>query len=87
MLDITKPLIRKKPDEIIVYVGCKDITNNINLVTNVKKVNKMMKDDTPETKLSFSSTLIRKDKKDIKEHTIREINSHLKNYCQQNNKH
>ena len=44
-----------------------------------------MKDDTLETKLSFSSILIRMDDKDIKEHTIREINSNLKNYCQQNN--
>ena len=31
MVGIIKPLIRKKPDEIIVYVGCNDITNNRNL--------------------------------------------------------
>ena len=37
MLDILKPLMRKKPDEIIVHVGCNDITNNINYLANVKK--------------------------------------------------
>ena len=85
MLDIIKPLIRKKPDEIIVHVGCNDITNNSNYLTNVKKISEMVNEETPETKLTFSGIMIRKDNKDIKEHTIREINSKLKNYCQQNN--
>ena len=76
--------MRKKPDEIIVHVGCNDITNNINYLANVKKMNKMAKADVPDTKLTFSSIIIRKDGKDIKDTTIRDLNANLKNYCHQN---
>ena len=84
MLDILKPLMRKKPDDIIVHFGCNDITNNINYLANVKKMSKMVKADVRDTKLTFSSIIIRKDRKDIKDTTIRDINANLKNYCHQN---
>lgn len=84
MLDIIKPIIRKKPDEIIIHVGCNDLSKNVNPLTNIKKICKTVKHDAPNTKLTFSSILIRKDKKDITENMIQEVNSRLKNYCKEN---
>ena len=43
---------------------------------------KDVKKSSPNTKLVFSSILIRKDKKDISK-KVTDINSRLKNYCQQ----
>ena len=38
-------IIKEKSDDLIVHVGTTDITNNINLLTNVKKIfNKVSKE-------------------------------------------
>ena len=84
MLDIIKPIIRKKPDEIIMHAGCNDLSRNVNPLTNIKKICKLVKDDAPNTKLTISNIMIRKDKKDITENSIKEVNSHLKNFCREN---
>ena len=55
--------------------------NSVNLVS-VKKIVKILKKSSPNTKLAFSSILLRKDKKEISKNMI-DINSRLKNYCQQ----
>ena len=43
-----------------------------------------MKESAPNTKLTFSSILIRKDSAKIPENMIADINGRLKNYCAQN---
>ena len=43
-----------------------------------------MKNSSPNTKLVFSSIILRKDKKDISK-KVGEINQRLKNYCKQKN--
>ena len=85
MLDLIKPVIRKKPSEIIIHTGCNDLTNNINPLTNIKKIVKLVKDGSPDIKLTFSSIMTRKDAKHVTEKVIVDCNNHLKNYCQQNN--
>ena len=38
-------IIKEKPDDLVVHVGTNDITNNVNLLTNVKKIfNKVSKE-------------------------------------------
>ena len=38
-------IIKEKPDKLIVHDGTNDITNNVNLLTNVKKIfNKVSKE-------------------------------------------
>ena len=38
-------IIKEKPDDLIVHAGTNDITNNVNLSTNVKKIfNKISKE-------------------------------------------
>ena len=85
MMDLVKPVIRKKPSEIIIHTGCNDLTNNINPLTNIKKIVKLVKEASPDIKLTFSSIMTRKDAIHVTEKVIVDCNNHLKNYCQQNN--
>ena len=82
-IDHVKPVLRKKPDTIIIHVGTNDLTNNINLIRNVKMISKMTKEESPSTKLCFSSVVNRYD---IERGTelVEEVNRKLKNYCNQN---
>ena len=77
-------VLNKKPASLIVHVGTNDLTNDINLLSNVKKiVNKTNKTST-NTALIFSSIIFRKDKKNL-EKTRADTNSRLKNFCRQKN--
>ena len=50
----------------------------------LKKIVKLVKETCKDTKLSFSSVTCRTDIKDITD-TINTTNSHLENYCKQQN--
>ena len=77
-------LLKVKPDCLLVHVGTNDLTNNMNLLNSVKKMVKKVKNPSPNTKLVFSSVILRKDKKDISK-KVGETNQRLKNYCKQKN--
>ena len=68
--------------KLLVHVGTNDLTNTVNLLNSVKKMGKKVKNYAPNTKLSFSSVILRKDKKDISK-KVGETNQILKNYCKQ----
>ena len=82
VLEEMENLVADKPDCIINHAGTNDITNCINSLNSAKKLIKNVKKSSPNTKLVFSSTFIRKDKKNILK-KVTNINSCLKNYCQQ----
>ena len=82
VLEEIENLVADKPDYIIIHAGTNDITKGINSLNSVKKIVKDVKKSSPNTKLVFSSILIRKDKKGISK-KVTDINSRLKNYCQQ----
>ena len=84
ILDKIDGLLKVKPDFLLVHVGTNDPTNNVNLVNSVKEMVKQVKNFSPNTKLVFSSVILRKDKKDISK-KVGEINQRLKNYCKQRN--
>ena len=65
--------------EIIIHAGCSDLSNNTNPQSNIKKITKLVKDEVPECKLTFSK--IEKTSQKL----ISETNKHIKNYCEQNN--
>ena len=85
MLDLIKPIIRKHPKEIIIHAGSNDLTKDANPMNNIKKIAKLVKEGAPESKLSFSSIMIRTDRKNITENTINDVNGRLKTYCMHNN--
>ena len=55
-------IIKENPDDIIVHVGTNDITNNVNLLTNVKKIFNKVSKELPSTSIAFSSIINHKDK-------------------------
>ena len=75
-------LVAGKPGCIINHAGTYDITNDINSLNSVKKITRSVMRSSPNTKFVFSSTLLRKDKKDILK-KVTDINSCLENYCEQ----
>ena len=54
-----------KPQSLIVHVGTNDLTNDVNLLNNVKKIVSRIKKKSPNTAISFSNIIIRKDRKNL----------------------
>ena len=75
-------LIKGNPDALVVHVGTNDISNNVNLLNNVKKIFRKVSKDSPSIQLALSSIIVRKDEKNF-ENSIIETNARLKNYCLQ----
>ena len=84
VLDHIKPSLRKALEQIIIHADTNAISNNTNYLKNVKNIVKLVKENCKDTKLSFSSVICRRDVKDIAD-TINTTNSHLQNYCKQQN--
>ena len=78
ILDHIKPSLRKEPDQTVINVGTNDLTND----HNVKKIAKMVRETSKNTKLCFSSLICRTDLKGIDEEVIK-TNTHLENCCTQ----
>ena len=84
ILDDVHILVADKQDFILVPVGTNDITKGINSLNSKKKIVKKVKQTSPNTKVSFSSLITRKDKKDL-DKKVQDVNNRLKNYCTQTN--
>ena len=82
ILEKLDDIIKEQPDDLIVHVGTNDLTNNINLLTNVKKIFNKVSKESPSTSIAFSSIINRKDKANIQK-TLADTNAHLKNFCMQ----
>ena len=81
VLEKIENLVANKPECIIIHARTNDIINGINSLNSVKKIVKNVKKSSPNTKLVFSSILLRKDKDIPKK--VTDTNSRLKHYCQQ----
>ena len=77
-------VLDQKPESLIVQVGTNDLTNEINILNNIKTIVTKTKQKSPNTILSYSNTIIRKDKKNL-EKIRTDANSRLKNYYSQKN--
>ena len=66
----------------MVHAGTNDITNNVNLSTNVKKIFNKISKESASSSIEFSSAINRKDKTNI-EKTLTDTNARLKNFCMQ----
>ena len=84
ILDDVHILVADKQDFILVPVGTNDITKGINSLNSKKKIVKKVKQTSPNTKVSFSSLITRKDKKDL-DKKVQDVNNRLKNYCTETN--
>ena len=77
-------ILEDKPQSLIAHLGTNDLTNDVNLLNNVKKNVNKTKKKSPNTAISFSYIIIRKDRKNLEKFDA-DTNSRLKNYCKQKN--
>ena len=75
-------VLNKKPASLIVHVGTNDLISDISLLSNVKKIVNKTNKTFPDTVLTFSNIIFRKDKKNL-EKARADTNSRLKNFCRQ----
>ena len=80
ILEKLDDIIKEQPDDLIVHVGTNDLTNNVKLLTNVKKIFNEVSKESPSTSIAFSSIFNRKDKTNIQK-TLTDTNARLKNFC------
>ena len=74
-------VLNKKPTTLIVHVGANDPKNDINLLSNVKKIVDKTKKTSPNADLTVSNIIFRKDKNNL-EKTDADTISRLKHFCQ-----
>ena len=84
MEDFVKPLLRKKPDNVVLHIG----TNDLNTVQEprlaaegIVNLALQIEGDAPETNLAISGLIARADDKDGK---VLSVNKILKKFCRQN---
>ena len=58
-------VLNEKPASLIVHVGTNDLTKDINLLSNAKKIVNKINKASPNTVLTFSNIIVRKDKKKL----------------------
>jgi hypothetical protein len=84
MTDYLKPLIRRKPDEIILHIG----TNNLKdssatpqqLAGGISNLGTQIRNSSPSTKICLSALLIRNDNSDLVT-KIQDINKRVRDIC------
>ena len=83
MEDFVKPLLRKKPDNVILHTGTNDLNTQEPRLTAEGIVNLALQieGDAPETNLAISGLIARADDKDGK---VSRVNKILKKFCRQN---
>ena len=75
-------ILQPKPDLIIIHAGTNDLATKINPLNNLRKILKKCNELSSKTKLAFSIVIVRKDKVNL-ERGRKDINSRMKNFCQQ----
>lgn len=56
-------IIKEKPDIVMAHIGTNDLTCNVDLLNNAKKILKVISKDSPSINLAFLSLITRKDKR------------------------
>ena len=84
MLDYIKPIIRRKPDILLIHSGTKiiNLSNNVNTMKKLRDLVRCVRDRDRNEKMQidFSSFISRQDSKLEKE--INETNTKLRKYCE-----
>ena len=83
IVDKIDDILKGKQESLIVHVGRNNLTYNVNLLSNIKKIVNKVKNTSPDTTLRFSN-IIRRDKRNL-EKMRTDTNYRLKNFCNQKN--
>ena len=83
MLDYIKPIVRKRPDILVVHVGTNDLTNSVDTIENLSKLFKYIHDESPETNIAMSSVTTRTDRKGL-DNKVTTLNINIAKLCSEN---
>ena len=84
MLDYIKPVVRKKPNTLIIHTGPNDLINGVKTMIKVKKLVQYIRenDKGKNIQIGFSSICYRADR--VLEKEMNDTTGRLKNYCSGN---
>ena len=79
-----KPVVRRKPDTVIIHTGTNNLTNGVKTMNKVRKLVQYIRQNDKDQNIQtgFSSICYRADRDLEKE--INDTNGRLKNYCSGN---
>ena len=85
LIDYIKPVVRKKPNFLVIHTGTNDLTNGVDTIKEMRKLVKCVRDLDIDKKVNigFSNVISRSDRNLAEE--IRDLNLKLKCYCEGNN--
>ena len=84
LVNHVKPIVRKKPDMILVHFGTNDVTNGINTEDEMQKAIDHILNESPETDIVISLCTRRNDKPGLN-NKVTKCNEILRNICVRNN--
>ena len=70
ILEEVEEVVKNKPDTFTAYAGNNDLRKMKNVLNNVKKIIKLVKKFSLQTKLVFSSRIVRKNKNNINKEVL-----------------
>ncbi len=85
IVDHLKPVVRRKPDTIIIHTGTNDITSGINTQEFLDQAIDSVKKESPKTEVVLSLPILRKDREGQHTEKLCELTVNLKRYCEHNN--
>ena len=83
--DHIKPVLRKKPNLIIVHACTNDLTNDrVNTIDNWNEIIESAKRKSPDNEIVFATLTIRKDRPGMPKR-VKALNSKIREFCEKNN--
>ncbi|CAB4016912.1 Zinc finger MYM-type 1, partial [Paramuricea clavata] len=82
MSDYVKPILRRKPDNIILHVGTNDTSKRkaTEIMNDIDRLCQEIKEAAPDVEIVLSELTKREDNEKAKQ-TVNEVNKLLENYC------
>ena len=82
MLDFSKPFTRRKPDEIILHVGTNNLRNEQpqQIAEKIVVLGNAIERETPSTKVTVSSLILRKDDDQLNCKVVK-VNNSVRTFC------
>ena len=81
MKDYIKPIIKKKPDIMVMHIGTNDLTEeNSKTIKNLEEILKLCEKESPQTEITLSTPIIRTDINNSNK-KIRDLNNSFKKFC------